>query len=34
VGYLYNSYPFGVDVIPYTWPLPYFILNGQIYQTI
>jgi hypothetical protein len=32
--YLYNSYPFGVDVIPYTWPLPYFILNGQIYQTI
>lgn len=36
VRYLPNSYsyPFGVDVINYTWPLPYFILNGQTYQTI
>ena len=25
---------YGIDVINYTWPLPYFILNGQIYQTI
>ncbi|AEA12085.1 hypothetical protein TUZN_0591 [Thermoproteus uzoniensis 768-20] len=25
---------YGIVVIPYTWPLPYFILDGQIYQTI
>ncbi|MEM3326489.1 MAG: hypothetical protein QXK63_03490, partial [Thermoproteus sp.] len=27
-----NSY--GVDILPYMWPLPYFIVNGRQYTTI
>lgn len=34
VGYLSGYYPFGVDVIPYMWPPPFFVLNGNVYQTI
>ncbi|CCC81543.1 hypothetical protein [Thermoproteus tenax] len=25
---------YGIDVIPYMWPLPYVLLDGNIYQTI
>lgn len=33
VGWSGSTY-YGIDVIPYMWPLPYFVLNGKTYQTI
>ena len=32
--YVSPSYSYTVDVIPYMWPPPFFVLDGNVYQTI